>query len=291
MALMPPEFLNTVVAVGVKPPNNTTVYTGTGFLYAYPFSEVTGTQSGLFKTFFVTNAHVYDEIVKSIEDLKITDDKPIKLRFNQSADNSSIEFDVPSKSEDGNELWIKNPNGEDVAVLAVSESALRDNNIPISCFFQDKNTLTREQAEEKGLFEGDGVFVLGFPMGLAGVDRNYVIVRSGIVARVQDWYNSASRDYLIDASVYPGNSGGPVIIKPEITKVGETKNIHQAYLIGMVKEYVPYREFLYSRQTNTLRMELQENSGLGVVVSVDAIQDTIKNAFQLSKALNTVDPV
>jgi hypothetical protein len=59
---------------------------------------------------------------------------------------------------------------------------------------------------------GDGVFVLGFPTGLAGVQRNYVIVRQGCIARISEMLDGAAPGFLIDAPVYPGNSGGPVVM-------------------------------------------------------------------------------
>jgi hypothetical protein len=44
-------------------------------------------------------------------------------------------------------------------------------------------------------------------MGLTGEQRNHVIVRQGCIARISEMLDSATPDFLIDASVYPGNSG------------------------------------------------------------------------------------
>jgi hypothetical protein len=41
----------------------------------------------------------------------------------------------------------------------------------------------------------DGVFVLGFPMGLAGTQRNYVVVRQGAIARIGEMLDNASKSF------------------------------------------------------------------------------------------------
>ena len=63
------------------------------------------------------------------------------------------------------------------------------------------------------MFEGATILVLGYP-GIVG--NQYLvraISRSGIVA----WLNPEEpyqKPFLIDANIYPGNSGGPVIKVP-----------------------------------------------------------------------------
>ena len=54
---------------------------------------------------------------------------------------------------------------------------------------------------------GDGVFVLGFPMELTGEQRNYVIVREGVIARLNEMKDRVSITFMIDSFVFPGNSG------------------------------------------------------------------------------------
>ena len=76
--------------------------------------------------------------------------------------------------------WITHPDPEvDVAVAVfhlAEEPEFR------AWFLNDVRIEFREALGETGFMEGDEVYVLGFPMGMAGVDRNYVIVRDGVVA-------------------------------------------------------------------------------------------------------------
>ncbi|MHC2581429.1 hypothetical protein ACVI1J_006415 [Bradyrhizobium diazoefficiens] len=53
----------------------------------------------------------------------------------------------------------------------------------VNFFTQDVATILKSQMRDKQVAAGDGVFVLGFPMNLAGQQRNYVIVRQGVIAR------------------------------------------------------------------------------------------------------------
>src|ERR1019366_8874960 len=57
---------------------------------------------------------------------------------------------------------------------------------------------------------------LGFPLQLVGGERNYVIVRHGTIARIGDMLAGTNKNFLVDTFIFPGNSGGPVILKPEM---------------------------------------------------------------------------
>ena len=65
----------------------------------------------------------------------------------------------------------------------------------------------------------------GFPMGQVGKERNYTIVRHGSLARVRDAIVGSSESFLVDTLIFPGNSGGPVVIRPEALAVGGTKGV------------------------------------------------------------------
>lgn len=125
--------------------------------------------------------------------------------------------------------------------------------------------------------EGDRLFALGFPMGLVDVKRHYVICRGGCVARIRDCLENRSKDFLIDAFVFPGNSGGPVILCPTSLSLEGTKAIKNSYLIGIVKSYIPYTDIAISQQTGAPRIAFEENTGLSSVETVDSILETIES--------------
>ena len=180
MALLPPRFLDTVVALGTPNSKNEVQYKATGFLCGYP---VDGTDQ--FRTFLITNRHVLEGV------------SSLKSRFNRPMGSQSKIYDVPLSSPDGSPLWTVHPDKNcDVAVIGISFPQLRKDGIEFDCFrFLPNQILSLEQARENQASEGDGVFVLGFPLGEAGEERNYAIVRQGIIARIRDWLGGNSRTY------------------------------------------------------------------------------------------------
>src|SRR5207302_573264 len=72
-----------------------------------------------------------------------------------------------------------------------------------------------------------------------------------------------------------GNSGGPVVTRPEISSIQGTKTINAAYLLRVVSGYLPYQDVAISAQTKRPRIIFEENSGLATVVSVDFIDDIV----------------
>ena len=201
----------------------------------------------------------------------------LQARLNRPMGSASKTYNIRLGNSDGTPSWTvhSDPNC-DVAVIPASFSRLKEDSIDFTYFhFTPKHTLSLESAKDLQVSEGDGVFVLGFPLGEAGEDRNYVIVRQGIVARIRDWLGGSSRIILIDASVFPGNSGGPVILKPELTSIAGTKSNSSALLAGMVSGYLHYKDIAVSSQTGNPRIVFEENSGLATVVPIDVIQETL----------------
>ena len=272
MAVLHPFFLDTVVALGAPNEDRTINYTATGFLYGYPSGEFDSEGKQQYWIFLVTNRHVYDGAISRRE--------PIHVRFNQVAGTSAKVYPFALQDDEGRDLWIVHPNDDiDVAVSLINVGSLIPDEINYSFVESDNHSAKLDESYREDINEGDGVFVIGFPMGLAGEERNYVIVRQGIVARSQDWQKGISDTFLIDASIFPGNSGGPVFRRPELQGFTGRQN-NQCLLIGMVSSYMPYQEFAISEQTGRRRMMFEENWGLGVVVPHDNIYDTVKLAVE-----------
>ncbi|MDE0043175.1 MAG: serine protease [Candidatus Poribacteria bacterium] len=263
MSLIPDFFLDTVVALGVPDPNGSVEFTATGFLYGYPVGKnEKGVQQ--YWIFLVTNRHV------------IANKTEFMVRFNGPMDASPKTYTLPVGNSPGAIHWTLHPDPNvDVAVLLIDAIGELLKDVKLS-FIYGNYVASLEKLRQGKFSEGNEVFVLGYPMGLAGEEQNYVIVRHGIVARIQDWYDSSSKSFLIDSSVFPGNSGGPVFAKPTLHTYGEA--IIHAKLIGMVSSYLPYQEIAVSEQTGLRRMIFEENSGLATVVPIDAIQETISIA-------------
>jgi len=112
-------------------------------------------------------------------------------------------------------------------------------------------------------------------MGLVQNSHSAVIVREGIIARIEDLLNYGAESFMIDSFVFPGNSGGPVLLKPEVVSIKGTQYHPDPYLIGVVDAYLPYREPAVSLQTQETRVVFEENSGLANILPIDYVNDAI----------------
>jgi len=180
---------------------------------------------------------------------------------------------------------VGNPSPDvDVAAFFINPSVLENDTAAFSFFALDDHAIGIAEMKAAGVSEGDGVFVLGFPMGIVAPQTMYVIARAGFIARVRDVLNSHESTILIDANIFPGNSGGPVVIRPELSSIEGTQSINRSALIGIVKSYVPYRDVAISQQTGNPRVIFEENSGLALVETVDSIRQTVALCYQLRVA-------
>ena len=264
MALIVPKYLDSVVAIGVDNPAiiGTKNWIGTGFLVGYHDDSMAADECSVY---IVSNKHVFEG------------NRVVYLRFNPQGGQLAKDYKLDLEDATGTKLYKQHPNPNiDVAVELINAPLLQRDGIIVSFFILGKDSYTITDMRNIGTTEGDGVFVLGYPMGFIGASRQYVILRRGAIARIHDMLEGHSSDYIVDAFVFPGNSGGPVIIIPETTRIQGTQYNISSRLIGMVKSYIPYRDVAISPQTNRARVVFEENTGLTNVEPVDYIIQTIQ---------------
>ncbi|CAM4273116.1 S1 family peptidase [Zobellia nedashkovskayae] len=273
MALIPPFFIDTVIAIGKQTGTGSSIHKqwiGTGFLYG-TFQNVNAEDPSKseYKIHLVTNKHV------------LKNQKNIILRFNPQDGQAATDFPVALTKEDGSFVWTGHPvPNVDVAVIGLNGQMLVDAGMKFDYFKSESNILTKQNMIDEQVSEGDFIYVLGFPMGMMPSDRQHVIIRGGIIARIRDVFENRNNSFTIDSLVFPGNSGGPVIIKPESTSIQGTKAMTKAALIGIVKSYIPYTDVAVSQQTGKARITFEENSGLANVETVDKITESIAADIQ-----------
>jgi len=265
VGLIPPFCFDCVVAIGLLDSENQFQGIASGFLYG-DFQKKVKEELKEYRVYLVTNRHVFKGF------------KKVLVRFNpQKIDEPARQYNLDLIDPEGKELWLAHPNTDiDVAVLPVNVNLLKQHSIKFAYFQSDATVATLQKLVDLGIMEGDFVYTLGFPMSLVGGTRNVVIARSGIIARIRDTLDKQNNEYLIDTLIFPGNSGGPVISKPEMTHIEGTKSQKASYLVGIVKQYVAYREEAISKQTGKTRVIFEENSGLAVVHPIDFVEETIK---------------
>ena len=274
MALIPPFFLDCVVAIGTLNENGEKIWIGTGFLIG-KFMKQNEDKTKNYSIYIVTNKHVLKNL------------KQIVIRFNPQTDQVAKDFVIDAIDGDGKQIWTGHANiNFDVAVIQINGKTLEKEGLKFGLFASDDSLISKSDMIDKGISEGDFVFVLGFPMGLVGVDRQNAILRSAVIAKIRDFFENRNTDFVVDAFVFPGNSGGPVVLKPELTKISGTKSIKSAGLIGIIKSYIPYQDVAISQQTGQARVIFEENTGLALVEPVDHIMETIEEDERIKKAVN-----
>ena len=91
-------------------------------------------------------------------------------------------------------------------------------------------------------------------------------------------------ELLIDANIFPGNSGGPVFTRSSSFNY-RTRSLggvgDPGFLIGIVSSYIPYVDVGQSPQTQRVRITFEENSGLATVYSADQVESAIRSYLEL----------
>jgi hypothetical protein len=117
---------------------------------------------------------------------------------------------------------------------------------------------------------GTEILIYGFPKGLGiqgqkEFDSYKPILRRGIVAGK----NFDSKTFILDCPVYPGNSGGPIIIF-------NPADPGQSKIIGIVTQFIPYLEPQLNKSKKLKNYNLS-NSGLSIGISIEAIAQIVEN--------------
>ena len=276
-ALIPPFMLDSVAAIGVKTyvssspgqiPKLEWFTAGTGFFYGHKVKDDPDPLKRQYKVYLVTAAHVIAEFRAE------EPGHALEVRINSKDPSGEAQtFDIA----DG--AWFLHPKytpgrpDDDVAVVQVDANKLSG----LGAQFIPDDTMSANVAKLKtiGTSAGDGVFVLGFPMNLAGEERNYTIVRGGTIARISELLDASASTFLLDAFVFPGNSGSPVVVRPDLGGIQGTPVNRQSFLIGVVIDYVPYTDVAVSQQTHRPRITFEENSGLADVIPLDRVDEAI----------------
>ena len=240
---------------------------GTGFLVSYSFGKSVA-------IVLVTNKHVLDAATQIVFRMPaMVDNAPA----NEATDWTIVNF--------GPEQWVPHPDPKvDVAVLpftGVLEAWQKTGRPAFFRTFGPDQLLTKEQAGELDSIEG--VTFVGYPNGIFDTHSMTPVARRGQTATpIFNDYNSGP-SFLIDASVFPGSSGSPVVIYDSgsyVNRSGTTVLGHRLLLAGVVAS-------VYARQnrgeivlTATPYVEMKEFIDLGIVYKTSAIQECVDILFE-----------
>ena len=164
---------------------------GTGFL----ITETT--PDGKPHTILVTANHVFDKMPGA----------NARVGYRIANDDGSWSYSPqPLKIRDaqGHALWTHHPSRDVAAIAITAPPAFAKAAIPEDYLAGDE-TFSKYQVGA-----GDQMMTLGFPRGLAANSAGFPILRAGRVASYPIAPAKIFPTFLLDFSVFPGNSGGPV---------------------------------------------------------------------------------
>jgi len=256
MALIPHFYMEAVVSIGVRN-ENTINWIGTGFFVVKPIND------NEVQPFMVTNRHV------------LQGEKSVVIRLKEKNSGDLRVIDMPLENNEKLLYSIHDDEQVDIAVVLINGSFLTENNLQFSAFNTKEHLLESYELKKQGVEEGSYVFMLGFPMGLVNVDSNAPICRGGCIARFDEKEINSTKQFLLDIQNFPGNSGSPIITKPEVIGFGNSA-FKKSVLIGIVFGYKPYIVNAINAQTNKVEEIRRENSGIAVVNPAEFILQVIE---------------
>lgn len=258
MAILPSYFMDAVVSIGEPKPDGTFFWYGTGFfVFRYMDDKIV-------KPFLVTNKHV------------IANRSHVVFRMKRHNSEELVQYTL--KIIPANMILHSNPN-IDIAILMINGDLIMQNDLDFCGFDIDGMAMSSSELRENGVDEGSLIYMLGFPMGLVNTGSGLPICRLGCIARMSEAQIKENHNILMDVQNFPGNSGSPVVLRPEVVSVGNTKTVDRAVLIGIIHSYIPYKENLVNSQTGEIVEIRSENSGLANAHPVEYIREMIDNVM------------
>src|SRR5687768_16838994 len=217
---------------------------GTGFLISAPGPD------GKPRTVLITANHVLQKMPGGTA--------RIGYRF-ANADGSWSYAPQPLKIRDGKgaELWTHHPTRDVAAIAITAPPQFAKAAIPLNYLAAD------DTFAEHRVSAGDEMMALGFPRGLSANPAGFPILRSGKVASFPLAPAKAYPTFLLDFSVFPGNSGGPVFLSKAQKGEGVTPVSAQGdggFIAGLLTQQV---------ELNNERLEI------GIVTHAKYVRETI----------------
>ena len=221
---------------------------GTGFLIT------TAGPDGAPRTVLVTANHVLEKMPGATA----------RIGYRVSNPDGSWSYSPqPVKIRDGagEALWTHHPDRDVAAITIKAPPEFAKAALPLNYLAGD------DTFDKEAVGAGDEMMALGFPRGLSANSAGFPILRSGRVASYPLGPAKAFPTFLLDFSVFPGNSGGPVFVNQApkmpaegVTPVSNAPAKEPGFIAGLLTQQV---------ELNNERLEI------GIVTHAKYIRETI----------------
>ena len=191
-------------------------------------------------------------------------------------------------------------NMVDIIVLNISDILNAYFNKNIKMIWLDYSLLaTTNVIKNESINIGDDIFIIGYPKGYRNIYSQTPFVRDGTIAtnteellslEIKDEFNREMKNinaFIIDANIFPGMSGSPVILKPRfIIEKNKFINIERGmvgnYILGILSHV-----WLYKKTIDKVNIEetikyykierfTNDEIALGIVFNAQLIRECIE---------------
>lgn len=269
------QIFYTTVRIETTTPDGAS--TGTGFLVIYREGDVA-------YPVLVTNKHVVEGATEA------------RFTLARAANGAPLDAGTQTTMTNfGPHAWVGHPRADvDVAAMLFAPVLNDMESRGAPAFFkafESELLLTETQAETLDSIER--VTFVGYPNGLFDQVSMLPIARRGQTATpifndYQGW-----PAFLIDASVFPGSSGSPVLILDRgnfTTRDGTTHIASRIHLAGVIASVHTRRVQGEVRLASTGVASFEDMIDLGIVFKASAIQECVDLLFQHAGVTITTAP-
>lgn len=213
------NLIHTTVRIETLDASNN-VGSGTGFILAYKNGEKTS-------HFIVTNKHIVEDAQKGF------------FLFNKLKDGApdygnQVRIEVPTFQ---NAFFGHQDPNVDISVFPFSpllnDFFTKTGTLLYFKSFQKEHIWDRQKAAQ--MFDAiEDVLIIGYPNGIYEQEKLLPIVRKGITATPINIDFNRKPAFLIDASIFPGSSGSPVIVFKSSGHQGKGKVSFETPILSLV---------------------------------------------------------
>ena len=231
---------------------------GTGFLIAAPGPD------GKPRTVLITANHVFQRMPGA----------EARIGYRMANPDGSWSYTpqtIKIHDAEGADLWTRHPSRDVAAITITAPEAFAKAAIPLNWLAGD------DTFAQNDVTPGDEMMALGFPRGLAANQAGFPILRAGRVAS----YPVAPADifptFLLDFSVFPGNSGGPVFMSRPAPRAANDAAVDAVATSGKPKSATPEAaagQFIAGLLTQQVELN-KERLEIGIVTHAKFIRETI----------------
>ncbi|TMC54252.1 MAG: trypsin-like peptidase domain-containing protein [Chloroflexi bacterium] len=278
----PAEQLFFTTAIVEATGSDGSMWTGTGFLYAV------STDRGIVH-FLVTNKHVLADTTEIT--LQFILDQDGQPAYGRAATARLAPFDVSR--------WFGHPNDAvDVAVIPFGEAL---NGMVAAGYRPFFRALPESLVPSPDVISGfdamERVTFIGYPAGLFDTANLTPIARQGFTATPIALDYEGLPQFVIDAAVFPGSSGSPVLLYDRGMVVDRSGNVtigSRLYLLGVLAAvHHDEVEAEVGKAAHRLVARFEQLLGLGIVFktrTIDEAVDLALNKYGFSRAHSQLEP-